>query len=54
MKPRVTLYDKTFEVMIPAEEIDKAVAKVAERLNVDYAKTDKAPIFVGVLSGSYS
>ncbi len=53
MKPRVTLYDKTFEVMIPAEEIDKAVAKVAERLNVDYAKTDKAPIFVGVLSGSY-
>ena len=53
MKPRVTLYDKTFEVMIPAEGIDKAVAKVAERLNVDYAKTDKAPIFVGVLSGSY-
>ena len=53
MKPRVTLYDKTFEVMIPAEEIDKAVAKVAERLNVDYAKNDKAPIFVGVLSGSY-
>ena len=53
MKPRVTLYDKTFEVMIPAEGIDKAVAKVAERLNVDYAKNDKAPIFVGVLSGSY-
>ena len=53
MKERVTLYDKTFEVMIPAEEIDKAVAKVAERLNVDYAKNDKAPIFVGVLSGSY-
>ena len=29
MKQRVTLNDKTFEVMIPAEEIDKAVAKVA-------------------------
>ena len=53
MKQRVTLYDKTFEVMISAEEIDKAVTKVAERLNVDYAETDKAPIFVGVLSGSY-
>jgi hypoxanthine phosphoribosyltransferase len=53
MKQRVTLNDKTFEVMIPAEEIDKAVAKVAEQLNKDYASTDKAPIFVGVLNGSY-
>ena len=53
MKQRVTLNDKTFEVMIPAEEIDKAVTAIAERLNVDYASTDKAPIFVGVLSGSY-
>ena len=53
MKQRVTLLDKTFEVMIPAEEIDKAVSAVAERLNADYASTEKAPIFVGVLSGSY-
>ena len=53
MKERVTLHDKTFEVMIPAEEINKAVTKVAERVNADYASTDKAPIFVGVLSGSY-
>lgn len=53
MKERVTLNDKTFEVMIPAEEINKAVTAVAERLNVDYASTNKAPIFVGVLSGSY-
>ena len=53
MKQRVTLNDRTFEVMIPAEEIDKAVAKVAEQLNADYAATDKAPIFVGVLNGSY-
>lgn len=53
MKERVTLHDKTFEVMIPAEEIDKAVAKVAERLNVDYASTKKPPIFVGVLNGAY-
>lgn len=53
MKQRVTLNDKTFEVMIPAEEIDKAVANVAKRLNIDYATTEKAPIFVGVLNGSY-
>ena len=53
MKQRVTLYDKTFEVMIDAEDIDKAVTKVAERLNADYASTQKTPIFVGVLNGSY-
>ena len=53
MKQRVTLNDKTFEVMIPAEEIDKAVEKVAEQLNKDYAESEKAPIFVGVLNGSY-
>ena len=53
MKQRVTLNDKTFEVMIPAEKIDEAVAKVAEQLNADYASTEKAPIFVGVLNGSY-
>lgn len=53
MGKKVKLYDKTFEVMIPAEEIDKAVAKVAEQINSDYASTAKAPIFVGVLKGSY-
>ena len=51
MKQRITLNDKTFEVMIPAEKIDEAVAKVAEQLNADYASTEKAPIFVGVLNG---
>ena len=53
MRQRVTLHDKTFEVMIPADEIDKAVAKVAEQLNNDYADCKETPIFVGVLSGSY-
>ncbi len=53
MKQKVTLNDKTFEVMIPAEEIDVAVAKVAEKLNKDYASCKRPPIFVGVLSGAY-
>ena len=52
MKQRVTLNDKTFEVMIPAEEIDKAVAKVAEQINADYADRE-APLFLGVLNGSF-
>ena len=38
---------------LPAEKIDEAVAKVAEQLNADYASAENAPIFVGVLNGSY-
>lgn len=37
--------------MIPAEEIDRAVSRVAEQLNVRYA--GKTPVFLGVLSGSF-
>ena len=51
-KNRVTLYDRTFEVMIPAEQIDSAVAKVAEQINADYADRE-APLFLGVLNGSF-
>ena len=52
MKKTVTLNDKTFEVMIPAHEIDRAVAAVAERLNADYGDKE-CPIFVGVLNGAF-
>ena len=51
MKDRIQLLDKTFKVMIPAEEIDKAVGRVAEQLNVRYE--GKTPVFLGVLSGSF-
>ncbi len=53
MKQRVTLNDRTFEVMIPSEQIDKVVSAVAARLNADYAACAKPPIFVSVLSGSF-
>lgn len=53
MKQRVTLKDRTFEVMIPAEKIDESVADVAGRINADYASSERPPIFVGVLSGSF-
>ena len=52
MKKTVTLNDKTFEVMIPAQAIDRAVAAVAERINADYADRER-PIFVGVLNGAF-
>ena len=51
MKDRIKLLDRTFKVMIPAEEIDKAVGRVAEQLNVRYE--GKTPVFLGVLSGSF-
>lgn len=52
MKETIKLHDKTFRVMIPAEEIDRAVQAVADRINHDYAGVD-TPLFVGVLNGSF-
>ncbi len=51
MENKIKLLDKTFRVMIPAEEIDKAVERVAEQLNVRYE--GRTPVFLGVLSGSF-
>lgn len=51
MAEKIQLLDRKFKTMIPAEEIDKAVQRVADQLNVQYA--GKTPIFLGVLSGSF-
>ena len=53
MNEKVKLHDRTFEVMIPAAQIDEAVAKVADKLNADYASCERPPIFVSVLSGAF-
>jgi len=53
MENKIKLHDRYFKVMIPAEKIDEAVTRVAERLNNDYAMCEKPPIFVSVLSGSF-
>lgn len=52
MQKIIQLNDRRFKVMIPAEEIDRAVSAVAERINKDYAEAD-TPIFLGVLNGSF-
>ncbi|MFR9503847.1 MAG: hypoxanthine phosphoribosyltransferase [Rikenellaceae bacterium] len=52
MEKKIRLKELTFEVMIPEEQIDKAVATVAEKINRDYAEV-KDPIFLGVLNGSF-
>ena len=51
MENKIKLHDKTFRVLIPAEEIDNAVTRVAEQLNERYE--GRTPIFLGVLSGSF-
>ena len=51
MGDKITLHDKVFRVMIPAEEIDRAVSRIAEQLNERFA--DRVPVMLGVLSGSY-
>ena len=45
------MHDKWFKVMIPAQEIDAAVERVAKQLDERYA--GRTPIFLGVLSGSF-
>ena len=52
MEHTIKLHDRHFRVMIPAAEIDKAVAAVAARINEDY-KDKETPLFVGVLNGSF-
>ena len=51
---KVTLHDKTFRLFIPNAEIEKAIDKVAERLNKDYADcTDQDPaILLCTLNGA--
>ncbi len=52
MKDIIQLKDRRFKVMIPAEEIDRAVQAIADRINADYAERE-TPIFLGVLNGSF-
>ena len=51
MENKIRLHDKNFRVLISAEEIDKAVTRVAEQLDERYK--GRTPIFLGVLSGSF-
>jgi len=47
----IQLHDLEFEPFISEEEITSAIDKIAQELNVNY--TDKKPIFLGVLNGSF-
>lgn len=49
---RITLHDKRFKPCMTAEEIDKAIAAVAAKINSDLKDVD-TPIFLSVLNGSF-
>jgi hypoxanthine phosphoribosyltransferase len=48
---KVTLNDKTFELSIPYDEIQRAVTGIAEQINKDYAFRE--PVFIVILNGSF-
>jgi len=47
----IQIHDKKFEPFIKFEEIDQAVAKIANRMNKDLH--DKKPLFIAILNGSF-
>ena len=48
---RVKILDKEFEISINADEIQKAIDKIAGKINTDLK--DKDVIFLGILNGSF-
>lgn len=51
MGEKVKLFNKYFEPLISAAELDAAVDAVAKQVAADYV--DRSPLFLGVLNGSY-
>jgi hypoxanthine phosphoribosyltransferase len=49
------IHDRTFRVLIPADEIDAAIDRLATRINADYAARAavQPPLFLGVLNGAF-
>jgi hypoxanthine phosphoribosyltransferase len=47
----IRIHDKEFETFIPYEEIDRAIGKVAEKINEELK--DELPIFLVILNGSF-
>ncbi|PKP53641.1 MAG: hypoxanthine phosphoribosyltransferase [Bacteroidetes bacterium HGW-Bacteroidetes-1] len=48
---RIKVHDKEFEIYIPQDQIERAIKKVAENINRDYA--GKNPLFLIVLNGAF-
>ena len=51
MDNKVKVLDKEFEISIPHEQIQKAIERVAEKINNELS--DKDVIFLGILNGAF-
>ncbi len=51
VKDVIQVADKAFECLIPAADIDRRVAEIADRINADYA--GREPLFLGVMNGAF-
>lgn len=49
---KITLYDKTFKPYISYDKISKAIDRVAEKINSDYAGCEDIPVLLCILNGS--
>jgi hypoxanthine phosphoribosyltransferase len=49
---KVTLHDKTFRTMIPYEQLESAIDRIADKINVDFAGCEDIPVLLCVLNGS--
>jgi len=52
MEEKIKLFDKTFKPFIKYEEIEKAIDKVADQINHDFAGSTDMPVLLCVLNGS--
>ena len=52
MSDRIQIHDKVFRPYIPQQELEAAIARVAERLNQDYANVKEPPLLLCVLTGA--
>ena len=48
---RIKLLDREFDLSIPYEKIDKAIEKIADKMNEELA--DKDPLMICILNGSF-
>ncbi|MGB5989743.1 MAG: phosphoribosyltransferase family protein [Marinifilaceae bacterium] len=48
---KIKLHDRTFELSVPAADIDKVIAEMGAKMNKDLA--GKRPLFLCVLNGSF-
>lgn len=49
---KVTLFDKTFRTFIPNAEIEKAIDRIADKINKDYRGCTDVPVLLCVLNGA--